>query len=180
MPLFDEKGRLITVGRMLEEKQKFAEKFIRDTFERICKALDITPAPKLKFRNIKSAYYDERNNIVYLSKGWLFKGNIDTIRKVLVHELLHSKGLVHDAHGRRFGYYSNFGKDRFSVRVVAWIFGDAPRPKELDLIPWLRERRLEREREREERETELFREAMQEWARRKARERKEMRTTKRW
>lgn len=71
------------------------------------------------------------------------------LRKRLVHEALHLKGLGHDREAREMEYYSNIGRDKYSEKVMAEELGWGAPEEELyeeysqkgDLKQDLRERR---------------------------------------
>jgi len=111
---FDEKGRAITSSYLLERRKEETEEEIRRDFVEICNylkmPLELRPKLVLDFNRSK-VYYRKSANIVFLG---LRRGYA---RKVLIHELLHAKGLPH-----KKGFRSHESQDLISPRLELKIF----------------------------------------------------------
>lgn len=79
------------------------------------RVVDLEVNPRVVDVNVKLA--PGRVPLVSLGQGFL-QSNPALRRQKIVHELLHVRGLMHDARSRRdLGYYSNPRRDRLSALI---------------------------------------------------------------
>ncbi len=79
------------------------------------RAVDVEINPRVADVNVRLA--PGRVPLISLGQGFL-QSNPALRRQKIVHELLHVRGLMHDARSRRdLGYYSNPRRDRLSPQV---------------------------------------------------------------
>lgn len=87
---------------------------------------------ELIFRpGMKSAHCNrDRNEIHFGTNNWKLE-NLKVARKTLVHEAIHAAGVDHCAEMRSLDFYSNFGRDLFTNKIMERLGWQPPSEKEV-------------------------------------------------
>jgi len=131
--------------RGFELRERSIEKESRKYLKRICRFLRVSDEPKLEIVYDGSEYSYHVSGFCSHCQRVESEIHISlcfdpdcicrkTIKKRLVHELLHEKGLNHNKASRRRGFYSDLHRDTLSDKVVDWIFKGGEKPPELEAL----------------------------------------------
>jgi len=111
------------------------EKYIKKDLPRITYFLDMRGHPfdvEVVENHKTSRYRPFRFITVGLNSSFL--KSRDDLRNILIHEVLHAKGVVHNRRARELGYSSIYEKDTLSPKVRRWIFNGEDKPAELEFL----------------------------------------------
>jgi hypothetical protein len=116
---FDSNGRLIKQGNNKPLREIFMEKVINDA-NVIAKYLEIELPKVIKLKNGYGGLYSRGRNEMAIGFG---DGEYSkTSRKVVMHEMLHHKGLSHGHNRMGHSFMSNSNNDILSLVMVRKIF----------------------------------------------------------
>lgn len=121
---------------------RYTQDDLRRDFKKVCEALQVEPLHLDIQMGISKSFYEwvvcqdcgeryERVVIGFCDDIHCSCRSDHNIRKRLIHEVLHKKGLDHCAKARRRGFYAVLNRDELSEKIAGWIFDGEEFPVEL-------------------------------------------------